>query len=261
MKTQNLFKFKPTKELAAVLLNFILIVAMFYLSFQIITIKNVAGQFITFGVVGILLLGILTPVLYNMLVMKRPLSALGIKKDKLLMSIGLSLVFSAIQYFLTLDKLELPDFKSFLPLACMVVTVGLFENIFFRGFAQLRIEESFGIIPGIILSAFIYCFYHVGYGMVGSEYVMLFIIGLIYSAIFRLTSNVFILFPLLTPMGAIFTNIKEGLSIPFESIIGFSMVIFFAVIGLVVINKAYKKSRMKIAQPAEARTTGQLPNA
>ena len=126
----------------------------------------------------------------------------------------------------------------------MAVTVGFFESIFFRGFAQLRIEDSFGIIPGIILSALIYCLYHVGYGMGGSEYMMLFIIGLIYSTIFRLTNNIFILFPLLTPMGALFTNIKEGLSIPFEAIIGFSMVIGFAVIGLVVINRAYKKSQL-----------------
>ena len=80
MKTQDLFKFKPTKELAIVFLNYALIVAVFYLSFQIITIKNVAAQFITFGVIGILLLGILAPAIYNTLVMKRPLSAIGIKK-------------------------------------------------------------------------------------------------------------------------------------------------------------------------------------
>lgn len=247
MINHNLFKFKPTKELAVVLSNYAFIVAMFYLSFQIITVKNVAGQFITFGVVGILVLGILAPVLYNTLVMKRPLSALGIKKENLLLSIGLSILFSAIQYFMTLNKLDLPDFKSLLPLVCMVVTVGLFENIFFRGFAQLRFEESFGIIPGIILSTLIYWFYHVGYGMEGSEYATLFIIGLIYSTIFRLTSNIFILFPLLTPMGAIYTNIKKGLTLPFESIIGFSMVIFFVVIGFVVIHLDCKKRRMKIA--------------
>lgn len=249
MIKHNLFKFKPTKELAAVLLNYIFIVAMFYLSFQIITVKNVAGQFITFGVVGILLLGILAPAFFNTLVMKRPLSDLGIKKENLPLCISLSLLFSVFQYFMTLYNLDLPDFITLLPLVCMVVTVGLFENIFFRGFAQLRFEESFGIIPGIILSTTIYCFYHVGYGMEGSEYVTLFIIGLVYSTIFRLTNSVFILFPLLTPMGAIYTNIKEGLTLPLESIIGFSMVIFFAVAGLVVIHMYYKIRRIKIARP------------
>ena len=245
MKPQDLFKFKPSRELFAVLANYVLITGVFYLSFQVITIKNVAAQFITFGVIGILLLGIFAPAIYNTLIMKRPLSAIGIKNDKLLLSIGLCIIFSVVQYFLTLSKLDLPDFKSLLPLAFMAVTVGLFESIFFRGFAQLRIEESFGIIPGIILSALIYCSYHVGYGMRGSEYITLFIIGIIYSTIFRLTNNIFILFPLLTPMGALFTNIKEGLSIPFEAIIGFSMVIGIAVIGLVVINRAYKKSQLK----------------
>ena len=100
MNTQNLFRFQPRKELAAVLLNYALIVAVFYLSFQVITIKNVAAQFITFGVIGILLLGILAPALYNTLVMRRPLSAIGIKKDKPLLSIGLCVAFSAIQYSL-----------------------------------------------------------------------------------------------------------------------------------------------------------------
>jgi hypothetical protein len=124
----------------------------------------------------------------------------------------------------------------------MAIAVSFFENLFFRGYAQLRFEESFGIIPGIILSALIYCFYHVGYGMGTSEYITLFIIGLVYSSIFRLTSNIFILFPLLTPMCALYTNIKDGLTIPFEAIYGFADVILFAVIGLMLINKLYKKS-------------------
>lgn len=236
-KVHDLFRFKPTKELAVVLINYLLITSVFYLSFQVITIKNVAAQLITFGVVGIMLLGILAPALYNKFVMKRPLSAIGIKKDKLLLSICLSIVFSAIQYFLTLRTLDLPDFRSVFPLVYMVIAVGLFENIFFRGFAQLRLEESFGIIPGIILSAAIYCMYHVGYGMLNSEYLMLLVIGLIYSTIFRLTSNIFILFPLLTPMGAIFTNIKEGLTMPFETSYGFTLVIAVSIIGLIAIGK------------------------
>jgi len=245
MKPQDLFKFKPSKDLFAVLFDYALITGVFYLSFQVITIKNVAAQFITFGVIGILFLGIMAPALYSTRVMKRPLSAIGIKKDKLLLSIGLCIVFSVIQYFLTLNTLALPDFKTLFPLISMVIAVGFFENVFFRGFAQLRIEESFGIIPGIILSAIIYCLYHVGYGMAGSEYVTLLIIGLIYSAIFRLTSSIFILFPLLTPMGAIFTNIKEGLTMPFEASYGFSLVILFSIIGLVVIQRVYWKNQQK----------------
>jgi hypothetical protein len=85
---KNLFKFQPKKELLFVLFNYALVVAMFYLSFQIITIKHIAAQFITFGLAGILLLGILTPAIYNTLVMRRPFSAIGFKKEKLLTSIN-----------------------------------------------------------------------------------------------------------------------------------------------------------------------------
>ena len=246
MKTKDLFKYNPRKELMAVLVNYILIVAMFYVSFQIITIKNVAAQFITFGILGILLLGVMTPALYSTLIMKRSLSVLGIKKEKFLFSVGLCFAFSLVQYFMTLAKLELPEFMSLVPLMSMLLAVGLFENIFFRGFVQMRFEESFGIIPGIVISAALYCLYHIGYGMEGSEFLILFAIGLIYSTIFRLTTNLFILYPVLTPMGALFTNIKEGMIIPFEATIGFTLVMILAIGGLLTIHKVYKKQQIKI---------------
>lgn len=241
MKKFNLFKFKPSLELVYVFINYISIVGMFYLSFQIITIKNVAGQFITFGVIGVLFLGILFPALYTTQIKHRTLSSMGIHKHKLLLSLGLSLIFAIIQYTLTLATIPLPKLNVLLPLLCMALTVGLFENIFFRGFVQLRLEQSFGVIPSIVLSSSMYCLYHVGYGMAGSEFLMLFVVGLVYASIFRLTRNVFILFPLLTPMGALFTNLNEGLIIPFESIIGFTLVFVSAIIGLVFIDQRLTK--------------------
>jgi hypothetical protein len=59
-------------------------------------------------------------------------------------------------------------------------------------------------------------------------------------------------------MGAMFTNIKEGLSIPYEAIIGFSMVLFFAVMGLVTINNVYRKRQLKRYSSYEA--AGILPH-
>lgn len=242
MQKTNLFKFNPKKDLVFIVLNYLFLVATFYLSFQVITIKNTAGQFITFGIIGILFFGIILPVFYTTKVLKRTLANLGIKKEKLLLSIFLCIGFSIIQYYLTLASIELPKLRLLLPLICMAVTVGLFENIFFRGFVQLKLEESFGIIPAILLSSILYSFYHIGYGMQGAEFVMLLIVGIVYSILFRLTSNIFILFPFLTPMGSIFTNIKDRLTIPFESIIGFSMVIFMSIIVLIIFNKTSKNN-------------------
>ncbi|HAN20520.1 MAG: hypothetical protein A2Y15_04205 [Clostridiales bacterium GWF2_36_10] len=241
MKQLKLFKFKPTKELWVVLLSWILVVSTFYLSFQVITLKRVAAQFITFGIIGITIFGILVPVAWNSIIMKRPLSSIGLKKDKLVISLGLCIVFSIIQYYITLRKLTLPGFNELVPLITMALAVGLYENIFYRGWVQLRIEECFGIIPGIVLSAVIYCFYHIGYGMNPNEMLILFIIGLIYSSIFRLTSSVFILYPLLTPTGALFTQIKDGLQIPFEATYGFINVIAMSLIGILLISRYSRK--------------------
>lgn len=234
------FKFKPSKELFAVLLSWIIVTSIFYIAFNVITTQRVALHFITFGIVGIAFFGILAPVIWNTIVMKRPLSDLGIKRDKLVISIVLCIVFSSIQYFLTIKNIEIPSLVELIPLITMAVTVGLYENIFYRGWVQLRMEESFGILPGILLSAVIYSLYHIGYGMPISEMFTLLIVGLVYSSIFRITSNIFILFPFLTPSGAIFTQIKDGLTLPFPATYGFADIIVFCVIVLVVIHKKAK---------------------
>lgn len=85
---------------------------------------------------------------------------------------------------------------------------------------------------------------HVGYGMAANEFLLLFVIGLVYSTIFRMTCNIFILYPFLTPSGAIYTNIKDGLQMPFEATYGFIFVIAFSVVGLIYINRVSKKLRL-----------------
>lgn len=240
------FKFNPTKELLVVLLSWIMVVSVFYLAFNVITTENIVPLFITFGLVGIIGCGVTVPVVWNTLIMKRPLSDLGIKKEKLAVSLILGFVFSVVQYFLTLKNIETPALKELIPLITMAVAVGFYENVFYRGWVQLRMEKSFGILPGILLSAVIYSLYHIGYGMTSSEMFTLFIVGLAYSSIFRLTSNIFILFPFLTPTGALFVQINEGLRIPFEAAYGFADVIVLCAIAVSVIYRISKGKKMKI---------------
>ena len=244
MNMSELFKFKPTKELFVVLLSWVMVVSAFYLAFNVITIQRVALNFITFGIVGILLFGVSVPLIWTVLIKKRPLSDLGIKRDKLILSLVLGIILSATQYFLTIRNIEIPALKELIPLITMLIAVSFYENLFYRGWVQLRMEEYFGIIPGIMLSAVIYSLYHIGYGMPLSEIVTLFIIGLVYSIIFRLTTNIFILFPFLTPTGALFKQIQDGLRLPFEATYGFADVIIFCVIVLMVVNKISKGKRM-----------------
>ena len=111
------------------------------------------------------------------------------------------------------------------PLLTMSLAVGLFEAVFFRGWLQLRFEAAFGVVPGLVLGALCYALYHVGYGMTGAEMAFLFGYGLVFGAIFRLTKNVFVLWPFYTPIGGFYSNLRNGLVLPFEATYGFVIVI------------------------------------
>jgi len=246
MNQAKWFKFQPTKEIWVVLLSWVMVVFAFFAAFQVFTTERVAANYITFGIIGITLCGVMIPAVWNTLVMKRSLAAIGITRRNLFISILLGTAIAIAQYVLTLKTIELPVFSELLPLAAMAVAVGFYENIFYRGWVQLRMEKYFGIVPSIALSAIIYSLYHIGYGMATEEMVILFVIGIVYAAIFRVTSNIFILFPLLTPSGGLFSSIQNGLRIPFEATYGFVNVVVLIIVGLMMINSLTKKKSVSI---------------
>jgi hypothetical protein len=96
-----------------------------------------------------------------------------------------------------------------------------FEAIFWRGWVQLRLEEAFGILPGIVIAAALYAVYHIGYGMPASEMFFLFFIGLMFAIVFRITKSILILWPLFQPGGQLITLISDGLPLPFLAFLGF----------------------------------------
>ena len=113
----------------------------------------------------------------------------------------------------------------------LALAIGFFEAIFWRGWVLLRLEECFGIIPAIVLGSILYALYHIGYGMPASEMVFLFFIGVMYAVAFRLTRNIFILWPVFQPMGQLVTLIKDGLELPLLASLGFVEVL----IGMLVL--------------------------
>ena len=218
------FRWQPSAELALVVLTWIAVVAGLWTAFQGFTTQRVALNFITFGPISIFGLGVAVPIL---LIIRngRSLKAVGITSSRAVLSIVLSLLFAVIQYTQTMAGVGLPALDRVIPLVTMALAVGLFEAIFFRGWIQLRLEAAFGAIPGICFGSLFYALYHVGHGMAPGEIAFLFVIGLIYAVVFRLTRNILILWPFLTPMGGLFSNIKDGLTLPFEATYGFLLVL------------------------------------
>jgi membrane protease YdiL (CAAX protease family) len=231
------------------LASYLLVVGGLSLAFQVFTTALVAANFITFGPITLALLGIGLPVSYMTLLRGRSLADLGITWRQIIPSLILGLLLGWDTYRETLGTLGWQPTRATVPLVVMAVAVGIFEAIFFRGWLQLRFEEAFGIVPGLILASLCYSLYHMGYGMTRREMLFLFGLGMTFAAVFRLTKNVFVLWPFYTPVGSLYSNVIEGLTMPFEATYGFLLTL-----GLMttLIVSAGMIQRRRGAKPREA---------
>jgi len=216
-------RWQPSRDTWLAIGSYVLVVSGLYLAFQVITTDHVAANFITFGPISMAMLGVALPVLYMSLIRHRPLSDLGLTFNQLVPSLILSALLGWDTYQNTLAPLDIDWNRDMVALVTMVIAVGLFETIFFRGWLQLRFEEAFGLVPGLLLGSLFYALYHIGYGMERGELVFLFFLGLQFGAFFRLTKSFIVLWPLYTPVGSLYTNFIEGRAeiLPFEATYGF----------------------------------------
>lgn len=237
-RTLFTMRWQPNKDLIAIAVSWILVVAALYTATFVVG-STVAGGMAYFGlyaVLGATLFGLGIPLYWTVVVRKRPVSDLGLTRKRLGLSIVLQLVFAALQFFGAYRGLHIPALESLLPLVALSLAIGLFESIFWRGWVLLRFEEAFGLLPALILGSALYAVYHIGYGMPTSEMVFLFFIGMMYAIAFRITKNVFMLWPVFQPMGQLITLIKDGLSLPLLAGLGFieALILMWALIWLAV---------------------------
>jgi hypothetical protein len=80
-----------------------------------------------------------------------------------------------------------------------------------------------------------------------ADMAFLFALGVVYAVAYRLTSNILVLWPLLTPLGGWFNMLQSGdIHMPWAAILGFA-----DVLGLMalVIWRAHKRQRRRSASP------------
>jgi membrane protease YdiL (CAAX protease family) len=254
------FRFRPDyADLVALAALYIAVVIVFRVAFQVVTSDNGMLLFVVFAVIGLLGLGVAAPVGYTVLARRRTLDSLGVGLHRWRESLVLGSALAAVQFTFTLAGYDLPAAVDWVPLLLMSVVVGLFEAIFFRGFIQNRLEASFGVLPAILGAAGLYSLYHVGYEMGAEEMLFLFGLGIFYAAIFRLTSNILVLWPLLTPMGAFYNNLESGdIELPWLSMVGFGEVLA-AMIVLLFLAHRYTTRRTGAASRPATRDTLAVP--
>jgi membrane protease YdiL (CAAX protease family) len=250
--TKIIFKlqWKPNLDIAAVAASWILVVAAFYTANIIIGPETGGGlpYFFLYAILGATIFGVGLPVYWMVIIRRRPLSDLGITTRLLGVSIVLQIVLAILQYFSTLGQSNLPPFQQLIPLIWLSLTIGFFEALFWRGWVLLRLEEAFGIIPAILLGSILYALYHVGYGMPLDEIVFLFFIGLLFAVTFRLTKNIFILWPVFQPMGQLVTLIKDQLTLPLVASLGFIDALMLMVVILWLARRYANKTSSQDCQ-------------
>ena len=138
------------------------------------------------------------------------------------------------------EVINLPPITQLLPL--VTLAIGFFEAVFWRGWVLLRLVESFGIVPAILLGSLLYAAYHIGYAMDLSEMVFLFFIGIMFAVVFLITRSVLILWPVFQPMGQLITLIQDRLTLPFLAVLGFVDVLSVMVV-LVYLSARYQRKR------------------
>ncbi|MDX1416028.1 MAG: CPBP family intramembrane glutamic endopeptidase [Candidatus Promineifilaceae bacterium] len=234
---------RPGRDTLVAFISYIFVVAALYLAFQIFTTEHIAANFITFGPITLAGLGVAVPLFYTVLARRRPLADVGLTTYQLLPSLTLSLFLGWDTYRNTIGTLNVTWTDTLVPLVTMVLAVGLFEAIFFRGWLQLRFEAAFGMVPGLLLGALCYSLYHIGYGMEADELLFLLGLGLVFGAFFRLTKSIFVLWPFYTPIGGLYTNLGEGLALPFEATYGFLLTMGLMAAIIAVASALYRRKR------------------
>jgi membrane protease YdiL (CAAX protease family) len=240
------------KDLFVVAGLFVAVVALNRAAFVGFTPDHVVGLFLCFA--GALLLGVAGPVYYTVWVRHRTLADLGLRRDNLRAAVPFALGFAAVQFGLTLWGYDLPAPVDWIPLLAMSLVVGVFESVFFRGFIQTRLEEQLGPVVGITAAAALYGAYHVGFGMTGTDLLFLTGLGLVYAVAFAIVRNLVVLWPLLTPLGSFYANLRGGdIELPWASIAGFA-----DVLGLMVLAGWLALRHQRRAGPAQARVSHSL---
>ena len=245
------FRWNPSKDLAVVAISWLLVVGALYTATSIVGQAAWGGMayFLLYAVLGASLFGVGLPLYWMTVVRRRPVAELGLTTRRLGLSLVLQGVLAALQYAGTLAKAQLPPVEESVPLVALALAIGFFEAVFWRGWVLLRLEEAFGIIPAVLLGSALYAAYHIGYAMPSSEMVFLFFIGIMFAVVFRLTKNVFILWPVFQPMGQLVTLIKDKLTLPFLAALGFAEVLILMLV-LVWLAARYQRKRSEQGKAA-----------
>ena len=158
----------------------------------------------------------------------------------------MQLVLTAGLYRFVLADRTIPALAGLIPLIALSLVLGFFEAVFWRGWVLLRLEESFGLIPALVLSALMYTSYQIGFGISTLDIFLIFSLGLIFGIAFRLTKSVFVLWPGLQPIGLLAFLLHSGMRPPLVSTLGFLEVLGVMLLLVWLVSRYARKAGTRL---------------
>ncbi|WP_082390016.1 CPBP family intramembrane glutamic endopeptidase [Ornatilinea apprima] len=241
------FHWNPNKDLIAVAVTVLLVMGGISIA------TNINGQqdrggipyFIVYAVITAALCGVALPLYWTVFIRHRSLESLGMTRKWLRRSHFIQLIFVILQFAGIMGKVQFPPLAQLLPLIGLAMFIGFFETVFWRGWVQTRLEAAFGILPSVVLSAALYALHYLAYGASLVDLLSLFLAGLLYSIVFRLTSNVLIIWPVFLPMRILISLINDGRTISMPAVLGLFGV-WLLMLGLVRVAGQYHQTHTQL---------------
>ncbi|MEB2283561.1 MAG: CPBP family intramembrane metalloprotease [Myxococcales bacterium] len=123
----------------------------------------------------------------------RSLEDMGLSLDQLGRNVLVGVIAACVTVPWRLGGSHLPELRSLATLIAAMCFSTLFEEVFFRGFLQTRVEAVMGLVPAVAVSSLAFALYHLGYGGEWrhlESMIRMTLVGVMFGAVFRLTKNV-----------------------------------------------------------------------
>ena len=236
-KQSSWFTWSPNSDTLMALLTEITMIALYWITTHLLS-SGWDGVFI-FGVLTNLGLNVLFPVWWIAYHRKQPLSELGITTKHWLLSLFAGVVLAI---FSSIRLQQMATSVNWLP-QILFNAVILWEPFFVFSWLQLRFDRAFGIVPGVLLAGLSFTAYHIC-SFPPTMLIVLLIIGLIYAAIFRLTSNLLIIWPFTWSVASSIGTLMGGIHFTWKQVAIWSVILL---IQLGFISYTWWRQTSKIA--------------
>jgi hypothetical protein len=234
------FTWSPSSDTLVALLTEIAMIALYWITTHLL--RGGWDDVLVMGVLTNLGLNVLFPLWWIAYHRKQPLSELGITTRRWLPSLLIGVVLAAFSSF-RLRQMAIG--VNWLPHVLFNAVI-LWEPFFVHAWLQLRFDRAFGIVPGVLLAGLSFTAYHIGtYPPTGL--ITLLIWGLISAAIFRLTSNLLIVWPFVWSVASSAGTLMGGMEFTWKQVAIWSVILL---IQLGFIGHTWRRQGSRIAPSA-----------